>query len=127
MNTNVNFNLEQLGCKAGITQRFYQLALTKNLHEFSVHEVRSEANMEATIKAISPIKESYTHLPLDASKRAQNQVRIFDLEDTIILISVWDQYYTITGAGEAREKLDEVMSNIRKALPPTKPSDPNTV
>lgn len=111
MNTNMTFNFEGFDSwKQALRQRFFQQTIERNFHEHSTYNAQSEAEIEKVVKAIPTTKEHYTYLPLKDPEHTQHH--LFDLGDTLILVSLTAQYsYNITGASEKREKLDKIMAS----------------
>jgi len=128
--TRVNFNLEHCGIYSILSQRFSYMAVSRGLQELSSFDIISEAKMDAVVKVINSdaVQKVHTHTPIDKREQEQWQQKVFDLGDTMILVSVSSNYnWDVRGVSNNRKALDDIMEAIKKALPVMKSEDPNVV
>ncbi len=105
-------------------------AIDRGLQELASFDATSETKMDAVIEVINSeaVRKTYTHSPVDEREKGQWEYKFFDMNDTVILVSVTSQYnWDVKGASKNREALDNIMAAIKKVLPIMKSEDPNVV
>ncbi|KKM16520.1 hypothetical protein LCGC14_1685050, partial [marine sediment metagenome] len=128
--TRINFNLESCGIYGVLTQTLAHAVTDRGLQEIASFDITSEAKMDDVIAVINSnaIKKVHTHSPADDREKGQWQSKLFDMDSTIILVSVTSQYnWDVKGASKNRKALDDIMAAIKKVLPIMKSEDPNVV
>ncbi|KKK61545.1 hypothetical protein LCGC14_3013270, partial [marine sediment metagenome] len=128
--TRINFNLESCGIYSTLSQRLAYTVIDRGFQELSSFDIISEAKMDDVIAVINSeaIKKVYTHSPADEREKEQWQSKLFDMDNTVISVSVTSQYnWDVKGASKNRKVLDDIMAAIKKALPVMKSEDPNVV
>ncbi|KKK56773.1 hypothetical protein LCGC14_3061170, partial [marine sediment metagenome] len=128
--TRIDFNLDGCGIYGVLSQTMIHATLDRGLQEIASFDVTSEAKMDAVLKVINSdaIKKVYTHSPTDEREKVQWQYKLFDMGDTVILVSVSSQYnWDVKGASKNRKALDDIMAAIKKVLPIMTSEDPNIV
>lgn len=128
--TRITFNLDNCNIYGILPQNMAHAVIGRGLQEIASFDVTSEAKMEVVIKAI-PISSDtkvYTHTPADKREEGQWHYKLFDMGNTVILVSVTSNYnWDVRGASKNRKALDDIMAAIRAALPIMKSEDPNVV
>ena len=128
--TRLNFNLDNCGLYGLLPQTMAHMMIDRGLQELASFNITSEAKMDEVVKVINleAVKKTYTHSPADEREKGHWQYKLFDMDNTVIIVNVTSQYnWDVRGASKNRKALDDIMAAIKKALPIMKSEDPNVV
>ncbi|KKL74114.1 hypothetical protein LCGC14_2068090, partial [marine sediment metagenome] len=92
--TRLAFGLGDCSIYGVLSQIMMQAVLERGLQEIASFDVTSEANIDAVVRVINSdaIKKTYTHSPADEREKGQWEYKLFDMGDTVIVVSVSSQY-----------------------------------